>query len=1188
MPGNLSVESFSLQVGSGGTSTTFGSKSNASNVDPQTDFNLLWSESVSPGGEGCRLISIYELSANEASAAEPVLVKSYEGVDLLSGVGALSGSQLTIAQGSDLNLNAGLKDHTAYKLVLEEYIVLDVGGEGNARQVVAFTTGDFTEPQLLSSSPAAGDLAWPLSRGITLTFSEAVVANASGLHLRLKRVANSTVENVPCDGSASSSGLRLNIQGSQVQLEGLASVWYACSDFQLDADAGCLEDTSVNRNPSSAVPVLQFVTSCVTALSPANDSFQVAMDSQIVLTFSEAVQLSPGGIAYGASITLEPLGEAARQLGVDDYPFVYASGRDVTIDLACSSKRCKIFAEAAGLSVSTLGLCTGRALQNCRGKVHQVRVGPGAVLRASGAAWPGTSLLSSAGLNGTGAMAAQFVANPYTFTLRLADMTPPKMLLVDATAVSEATVAVKVQLDESGSVFCAAWGGTDGDSCNEDIVLLEQYSENGTCDTNRTTCTDCDPPSFGCFNRTVMWIDDGCQGKFSLKGYELECMSRELDTTIHDGAYKSVLSLGHRHACALQKHTVDTDASCWGKADYIEPVTGLPAAGSFSSISAGFQHTCAVRSVTGSIVCWGTNSFGETDGPAGGGVFWAVTSGYRFSCALYDDTRTVACWGQNGQGQATPPVGVAFLQISAGDGHVCGVRPSDYTAQCWGGNTDGQSTPPAGVAFLARSIGTSVLPHGSLSSGWHHTCGVRSLDGGVTCWGQNTDGQTNAPQDSTFVLVASGRAHSCGLEKAAAGATERKGTVRCWGLNDLGQSSPPLTLPKLSALSTGDDFTCGLALEDGEPFCWGKNDYLQSQPPFALRFGLPDEFITASCALETRPSSRRIRSASGKGDAAATVVTSYDSALGYAEANLLLGGLLEGKTYGVYCTAQDAELPTPNTVNEARVATAGRSVTMPDRTPPTLVVLDAVPSATQGGVLLLTLQLSEPLLKVFCTAVRDREPAPSGREIIASVTAASGFGQAVAGSLTLEVRLQYLAFDQEYDVYCTAQDPAGNWATEASVLRTKMDVHTLFDVTSPRLLSTVPVDGGYAVCAADGGTAGCVTTLRFLFDEDVQRGTGNFSLVCLSNIGYCEDVDVPVDLHTSATGSVTFLGQSLLVQFSQPLVDASQFKVVLSAGAVADLSGNPYALDSTCAAWLPAGAALTGACVDTFSFSTPS
>ena len=45
---------------------------------------------------------------------------------------------------------------------------------------------------------------------------------------------------------------------------------------------------------------------------------------------------------------------------------------------------------------------------------------------------------------------------------------------------------------------------------------------------------------------------------------EVDCQSSELDTTIHDAAFASMLSVGHRHACALRKE--DCAAVCWGKA----------------------------------------------------------------------------------------------------------------------------------------------------------------------------------------------------------------------------------------------------------------------------------------------------------------------------------------------------------------------------------------------------------------------------------------------------------------------------------------------------------------------------------------------------------------------------------------------------------------------------------------------
>src|SRR2546428_747815 len=60
----------------------------------------------------------------------------------------------------------------------------------------------------------------------------------------------------------------------------------------------------------------------------------------------------------------------------------------------------------------------------------------------------------------------------------------------------------------------------------------------------------------------------------------------------------------------------------------------------------------------GTIACWGVNDLGQSTPPAGTS-FTQVTAGGFHSCAVKSDG-TVSCWGYDGYGQATPPAGTTF------------------------------------------------------------------------------------------------------------------------------------------------------------------------------------------------------------------------------------------------------------------------------------------------------------------------------------------------------------------------------------------------------------------------------------------------------------------------------------------------------------------------------------------------
>jgi len=316
-----------------------------------------------------------------------------------------------------------------------------------------------------------------------------------------------------------------------------------------------------------------------------------------------------------------------------------------------------------------------------------------------------------------------------------------------------------------------------------------------------------------------------------------------------------------------------------------------PAEVTFSSISAGSSYTCALGT-DGNAYCWGYNVYGQlgngsldssnvpvlvSQGERPTGVtFSSISAGSSHTCALGTDGNAY-CWGcgrlgKLGNGASGPeadsnvpvlvsqgerPAGVTFSSISVGSSHTCAVG-SDGNGYCWGYSYNGllgngsttnsntaHSTTPVLVSQGARPAGVTFS---SISASWRHTCGIGS-DGNGYCWGDSGGGglgdgtrfygvsnipvlvsQGERPAGVTFISISVGGlgGNTCGIGS--------DGNGYCWGYNVYGQlgngsldSSNVPVLVSQGERPTGVTFvsigvqesrTCGVG-SDGNGYCWG-------------------------------------------------------------------------------------------------------------------------------------------------------------------------------------------------------------------------------------------------------------------------------------------------------------------------------------------------------------------------------
>ena len=338
-------------------------------------------------------------------------------------------------------------------------------------------------------------------------------------------------------------------------------------------------------------------------------------------------------------------------------------------------------------------------------------------------------------------------------------------------------------------------------------------------------------------------------------------------------------------------------------AHYDQTAVASPRLSRSTQISLGGDHSCALLT-TGVLKCWGangngqlglgnTNDYGDTASEVGKGLpavnvnktVKHISAGYNHTCAIRSDNTTV-CWGNNSMGElgigntnsigdgnnemgnklVAVNLGTSYAtKLSGGLEFTCAILATGQV-KCWGDNTYGQLGVSGNHGNESGTMGTKLpaIDFGSgrtakaISTGRQHACAI--LDNStVKCWGANTYGQLGTGDTSSVVYpviatnpvvdlgtgrtakaIAVGAFHTCAILD--------NGTLKCWGYNVMGQLGTDSTnnlgdgsgelgdalLPinlgagrtalAIAASKRGDrDYTCAV-LDNGNAKCWGAND----------------------------------------------------------------------------------------------------------------------------------------------------------------------------------------------------------------------------------------------------------------------------------------------------------------------------------------------------------------------------
>ncbi|XP_010427398.1 PREDICTED: putative serine/threonine-protein kinase-like protein CCR3 isoform X1 [Camelina sativa] len=269
---------------------------------------------------------------------------------------------------------------------------------------------------------------------------------------------------------------------------------------------------------------------------------------------------------------------------------------------------------------------------------------------------------------------------------------------------------------------------------------------------------------------------------------------------------------------------------------------------SFSSIAAGDNLLCGIRSGGYSLLCW-DNIGSYTLDPKriylnDTVLLQSLSVGDKQICATVNGTGSVKCW--RGSDQSKPPTNEKFRSISSGVGFSCGVSIPNNRILCWGSDSTKSGR-------IQTGFGNTTMM--TISAGESHACGLNST-GSLICIGNNESGQLNVNQHNRYSTLSLGSNFTCATRSS-------NNSVVCWGggaerFNNVTDSI------SFESISSGPGLICGLVSSNLSIMCWNPTNFSRIFLPFPEV--LPGPCVASSsslCSCGIYPQSDKLCSGSG-------------------------------------------------------------------------------------------------------------------------------------------------------------------------------------------------------------------------------------------------------------------------------------------------------------------------------------
>ncbi|GJY33226.1 putative serine/threonine-protein kinase-like protein CCR3 [Tanacetum coccineum] len=166
-----------------------------------------------------------------------------------------------------------------------------------------------------------------------------------------------------------------------------------------------------------------------------------------------------------------------------------------------------------------------------------------------------------------------------------------------------------------------------------------------------------------------------------------------------EGFRMLTIGVGGGHACGLNSTGF---LICRGNNDYGQINVPDHLASEFYGLALGANHTCALRKLNNSVVCWGGRG-GDVNYNIASVSFETIVAGLDFTCGLTTANFSVICWGVGWLRNDSNPLG--FDQILPGpcvplSNCKCGIFPQSLSL-CSG---DGSICRPCDIPTLAPPV----------------------------------------------------------------------------------------------------------------------------------------------------------------------------------------------------------------------------------------------------------------------------------------------------------------------------------------------------------------------------------------------------------------------------------------------------------------------------------------------------